>query len=100
MTVVDFPVQKPPEFVVGPFTESRVVIEGRNIPYLTAKKVGEDRVELIVDRRWSATFATADAYQVAWLMANAMAVASGYPWLGADSKQMPFAPKVFEIGEP
>lgn len=99
MTVVDFPEQKPPEFIFGPFTENRVVIEGRNIPYLTANKIGDDRVELIVDRRWSATFAAADAYQAAWLMANAMAVASGYPYLGADNKQMPFAPQVMQLGD-
>jgi len=89
---------KPPEWIVGPFEEYRVVIEGRVIPNLTARRLQSGGVTLCVDRRWMAEFANpADAYQAAWLIANAMAVASGYPWLGASNKDMPFAPEAMEV---
>lgn len=97
--VLEFPSQATPEFIFGPFTENRVVIDGRNIPKLSGRKIGDDQVELVVDGRFSATFKTESAYQAAWLIANAMAIGAGYPSMNADSKDQPFAPKVFMLGD-
>lgn len=95
--ILNFPESKPCDPLVGPFTEYRVVVEGRLIPNLTGWKEG-DQTWLSVDRRFAISVPHELAHQVAWLLANAMAVASGYPWLGAESKQQPFAPKVTELG--
>lgn len=84
--------QKPPEFLVGPFETYKVQIEGRMIPHLTGRREG-DRVSLIVDHRFSVSFREEDAYQVAWLLAQALAVGSGYSHLGAETKEQPFAPQ-------
>lgn len=96
--IVTLPEQKRPEWIIGPFEEYRVVIEGRAIPRLTARRTSSGGVLLTVDRRWTSEFANQDdAYQAAWLIANATAVAEGYAWLGATSKDHPFAPVVHEI---
>lgn len=58
------------------------MVEGRIIPNLTGFHDG-DKIALIVDNRFAASFAPDDAYQAAWLIAQAMAIASGYPSLGA-----------------
>lgn len=95
--VLQFPdAPKQPSLLVGPFQEWRVVVEGRAIPRLTGFHDG-DKIAMVVDGRWSASFSEADARQVAWLIANATAVAEGYPWLGAESKGQPFAPLCSEI---
>lgn len=91
------PATKPPELLVGPFTEWRVLVDGRIIPRLTGYHDG-DKIALVVDGRFSASFAKDDAYQVAWLIAQAMAVSEGYPHLGAVSKERPFAPMGVQIG--
>ena len=93
------PTQKPPEFIVGPFTESRDVIEGRVIPRLTARQNDDGSIELIVDHRFSGTFEIHQAYRVAWLIANAMAVGAGYACLRSETKEQPFAPQIIQLGE-
>ena len=95
--VTQFPTRELPPLLIGPFQEWRVIVEGRAIPRLTGYKEG-DKIALVVDGRFSATFSEADARQVAWLIANATAIAEGYPWLGAESKNQPFAPICSEIG--
>ena len=90
MTVVSFP-KETVDFLIGPFQEWRVQIEGRIIPRLTAFREG-DRIVLVVDGRFSHSFAAEDAYSAAWLIANALAVGAGYSHLGAESKDKPFAP--------
>lgn len=95
--VADFP--KPPDLLVGPFIgEYRVVIEGRFVPRLTGRRDG-DRVRLTVDDRFMQDFSTeADAHSAAVLIAQAMAIASGYPHFAAETKDMPFAPRAMRIG--
>ena len=84
------PVDQPP-LLIGPFEEWRVQVEGRIIPRLTGFRDG-DKITLVVDRRFSATFAKEDAHQAAWLIAQALAIGEGYPSLGATDKRQPFAP--------
>lgn len=90
------PAQQPPGLLVGPFEQWRVQVDGRIIPRLTGYHDG-DKIALVVDGRFSASFAEDDARQAAWLIAQAMAVSEGYPHLGAASKERPFAPQGAEI---
>ncbi len=92
--VTEFPTppkKEKAEWLIGPFEEYRVMVQGRVIPKLTAYKDG-DKVGLVVDQRFSASFSEDQAWQVAWLLANALAIGAGYPHLGAESKDQPFAP--------
>ena len=88
-TIVEFP--QAPELLVGPFQEWRVVVDGRFVPRLDGRADGDD-IWLTVDRRFTAKFPKDLAYQAAALIAEAMAICSGYPHFGADSKAQPFAP--------
>lgn len=91
------PAPKQPDLLIGPFQAWRVQVDGRIIPRLTGHPDG-DKIALVVDGRFSASFAKDDAYQVAWLIAQAMAVSEGYPHLGAETKSRAFAPNGMEIG--
>lgn len=97
--IVDFVTPKPPELLVGPFEEYRVVIQGRFVPRLTGyHEKATGKVWLVVDRRFGQDFSTeADAYSAAVLIAQAMAIASGYPHFGAESRDQPFAPRAIGI---
>lgn len=85
-----------PDLLIGPFQTFKVRVEGRVIPRLTGSPCG-DKIELVVDGRFGATFSKEDAYQVAWLIGQAMAVGDGYSHLGAETKSRPFAPQAMEI---
>lgn len=85
-----------PPLLVGPFDTYRVVVDGRAIPRLTGFHDG-DKIALVLDSRFSASFAEDDARQAAWLIANALAIGEGYPSMNASSKEMPFAPQMHEI---
>lgn len=96
--VVNFP-QPEPEPWHFPYHEAdRVVIEGRQIPKLTALDEG-DQVAIILDGRLSISVPKALGQQVAWLVANALAIGSGYSHLGAETKDAPFAPVVVGLDE-
>lgn len=88
--------QEQPDLLIGPFKEWRVQVEGRIIPNLTGFHDG-DKIALVVDKRFSASFAPDDARQAAWLIAQALAIGAGYPSLGATSKDIPFAPKGMDM---
>lgn len=93
--ITDFPT-KPvqPDWLIGPFEEYRVIVDGRQIPNLTGLRMEDGRVALFVDHRFSGEFSTElDAQQAAWLIAHAMAISSGYTHLGALTKDQPFAPQ-------
>lgn len=85
--------------MVGPFEEFRVIVEGRLIPRLTAYKDGE-KIGLVVDNRFSVSLSERDARSVAWLVANALAIGSGYSHIGAMNKDQPFAPIGQELSCP
>lgn len=96
--VLDFPkiAQEPWHY---PYHEAdRVIIEGRQIPKLTAMADG-DHVLIILDGRLSISVPQALGRQVAWLAANALAIGAGYSHLGAESKGTPFAPVVIGLGQ-
>ncbi len=90
------PKPEEPEWLIGPFEEYRVVIEGRRIPRLAGFREGE-KTFLVVDGRFSVAFPHDIARDAAWLVANALAVGEGYAWLGAEAKERPFAPRCAEI---
>jgi len=95
--IVEFPSMKPPSFLVGPFQEWRVQIDGRIIPRLTGFREG-DRVWLVLDRRFGLECANESiAYQTAAFVANALAIGEGYSNYGAEAKGQPFAPIGCEI---
>lgn len=99
--VTQFPTtpSKPPQFLVGPFEEYRIVIDGRCIPRLTGSCDPDGKFWLVVDGRLASYFSSEeDAYQAAVLAANAMAVGAGYPFSSAESRDRPFAPKMNCIG--
>jgi hypothetical protein len=91
--VIDFPSadQGPWHF---PYHEAeRVVLEGRQVPHLTALTEG-DHVSLILDGRMSISVPADLGQQVAWMVANAIAIGAGYTHLAAEQKDAPFAPLV------
>ena len=97
--VTTFPEQKQPDLLVGPFEEWRVMHEGRFVPGLTGFREG-DVTWLVVDQRFGGRFSTEkDARQAARLIAEALAVAAGYPHFSADSKDQPFAALAIGIEE-
>lgn len=97
--VVNFPPRaERPELLVGPFSYHKVVVDGRAIPRLTGCPHGPDETTLIVDGRFMIDVPNSLAHQVAWLVANALAVGAGFSHLGATSKDAtPFAPQIAEI---
>jgi len=96
--VVDLPTVKMPEWIVGPFEEYRVIIEGRQIPRLNALRLSDGRVSLLLDRRFILDLPNEGlAYQVATFVANALAIGEGYAYSGSTSKGAPFAPYAGEI---
>lgn len=97
--IVSFPeTLKQPDLLLGPFTENRVIVEGRVMPLLTGFREG-DKIWLVVDHRFACgPFDEEQARQAAILAGQAMAVTAGYPSLNADSKEMPFAPHAMDIG--
>lgn len=82
-----------PDLLIGPFEEYRVVVDGRVMPLLTGFREG-DKVWLVVDHRFACgPFDEEGARQAACLAGQAMAVTAGYPHLGAETKEQPFAPR-------
>ena len=94
--VLTFPSQDLPPLLVGPFEQYAVQVEGRIIPRLTGFHDG-DKIALVVDGRFSASFALDDARMAAWLIAQALAIGEGYASLGAAAKGHPFAPLAMRI---
>ena len=95
--VINLPEQQPPELLIGPFEEWRVVVDGRIIPRLTGWREG-DLVWLCVDRRFAAPFSKEYAHNAASLIAEALAIGAGYSHLGAENKDRPFAGIATKIG--
>ena len=88
---------KPHECLVGPFKSYKVVVEGKSIPGLTAWPESETQTMLTLDGRLSITIGNRDLSNVAWLVANALAIGQGYSHLGAETKGFPFAPTCVQI---
>jgi hypothetical protein len=91
--VTEFPRQTAPDLLCGPFEYYHVVVDSRAVPRLSGRRHEDGSVSLTVDNRFGATFEKeADASQAAWLIAQASAIASGYPHFAAETKDAPFAP--------
>lgn len=73
-----------------------VVIDGRAIPHLTMVEQA-DSIDLILDGRFCIDVPKDRAQQVAWFVANALAIGQGYSHMGAETKGMPFARQVMMI---
>lgn len=97
--IIKFPETETPkeDWIIGPFEEYRCVIEGRKIPMLEARRVS-DGVNLIVDNRFCVCVPEDIAESVAWLLAQALAVGSGYASLSQPTKDRCFAPLCSRIG--
>lgn len=75
----------------------RVIIEGKLIPQMLVRDCGGN-VEVLFDDRWVYIFDTKEmALMACSLAANAMAVGSGYSFLCAENRDMPFAPTVMTL---
>lgn len=94
--VIEFPEDKPPQFMIGPFKSYPVVIEGRKIPRLEAWEEGENTF-ILVDGRICISVPNKHAYDVCFITATALAVGSGYSHIGAETKDRCFAPQCSEI---
>jgi hypothetical protein len=89
---------KRPDWIVGPFEEWRVIIDGRMIPRLNARRLSSGGVSLLLDKRFILDIPDEGlAYQVASFVANALAIGEGYPWSGAETKSQPFAPQAHAL---
>lgn len=95
MNVIKMPNEQS-DLLVGPIERYAVQVDGRIIPRLTGRPDG-DRIMLIVDGRFSASFMPDDATQAAWLIAQALAIGAGYSHLGAETKDQCFAPMGMQI---
>ena len=63
----------------GPFEHHDVVVNGWRVPFLDAHMQGEDRVTLVLDRRLAADFSADEAERFLPFLADAIAIALGYP---------------------
>ena len=71
-----------PAFTVsfpGPFSHHDVVVDGWQVPFLRADMIGEDRVNLLLDDRYSLDVSAAEAERFLPFLADAISIALGYP---------------------
>ena len=64
--------------IIGPFDAYRVVVGGRQVPYLNAHPANGGIVHLTLDNRFGLDIAVADAEAVIPFIADCIAVAMGY----------------------
>jgi hypothetical protein len=95
------PLRRPTSFALaGPFEEYEVLVDSRRIPLLTGKKTEDGRFNIIVDKRFmGGPFDERAVEQVTFLLAQAIAIASGYSNYEAQEPGRPFAPIVRHLGE-
>jgi hypothetical protein len=75
--------------LIGPIPEQyEISFNGYIVPRLTAKKLIGGDLELFLDRRFSIELTQAEAAQVVWFVANAMAVVAGYSSHGEHSQPL------------
>jgi hypothetical protein len=63
----------------GPFQHHEVVVDGHLVPFLTARPRGDQCVDVVLDRRFSLSMTDAEARRFVPFLADAIAVAGGYP---------------------
>lgn len=87
-----------PDWIVGPFEVNHVVIHGRIIPDMTARRV-TGGTAICVDNRFEIVVPNELAYQVAWFAATAMAIGAGYASVDGTTRGRPFARRGAPLGE-
>lgn len=90
------PFRKQSSLFGPPVTGNRLVVEGRSIPKVVVHQRG-DKVEFVLDGRFSCIVPEEYAHPVAFLLANAIAIGEGYPSANAEDKSRPFAPKLMQL---
>jgi hypothetical protein len=75
--IADLPPESPVSFP-GPFKHHDVVVEGRKVPFVTAKPLDGGRVDLWLDQRYALVLSAEEAERFVPFLANALAVALGY----------------------
>lgn len=65
-------------------TGSALVVDGVIVPDIAIHDRGDDGVTLTLDRRYLIDLPLEYAGTVTWFLANAMAVAAGYPCIGGE----------------
>jgi hypothetical protein len=75
--------------LVGPFQTWRVVVDGREVPYLTATPANRGRVQLSLDERYAIELDLATAESVVPFLADAIAVGMGYTCHQRPDMEMP-----------
>jgi len=58
---------------------------------------GDNQISIIVDNRFSASIPEEYSQQVAWLVAQALAVGAGYTSINSETTDRPFAPRYGEM---
>lgn len=94
--IVDFPPPAGPDgprSIIGPpASGNHVIVDARVIPRMTATETA-DGIEIVLDRRFAIVVSRDDAYPVAWMIAQALAIGQGYSSVRAESRDQPFAPQ-------
>jgi hypothetical protein len=75
--VLELPPESPVSYP-GPFKHHDVVVEGRKVPFVTAKPLDGGRVDLWLDQRYALGLSAEEAERFVPFLANALAVALGY----------------------
>jgi hypothetical protein len=96
--VTQFPVAEPEPWHFPISEGDHVVIDGRLIPKMRVWERG-DEVTITLDGRFAIDVPKALGRQVAWIVAEAMAIGAGYSNLAAESKDCPFAPQMTRLAE-
>lgn len=63
----------------GPFSQHDVVVSGWSVPFLHAQEHDGGMLTVVLDNRFGLELSVADAERVVPFLANAIAVALGYP---------------------
>lgn len=81
--------------LVGPFEEHRVVVDGLQVPHLTATPMPGGKVNLLLDSRLGLDVEVVDLEAVTRFVADAVAIGMGYASFGGP--KMPPFPKLTGI---
>lgn len=89
------------EKLIGPKRNGNVlIVNGRAVPHVFVySSEGSDSITFVIDERMAFDIGKDHAFQAAHMLAEGMAIASGYAHFGADEKRGPFASQVHFINE-
>ena len=81
--------------ILGPFTSHRVIVDGRQVPFLQAESANGGKIYLTLDDRYGLDVAVADADRVIEFIADCIAVALGYTCHPREGMEVPLASNPF-----